>query len=64
MLPVLADRTYCHLFAAQVIALAGPGLLTVMLGLLVFQLAGERAGAVLGTAFALGPAHVASSEQI
>jgi MFS family permease len=53
MLAVLANRTYRHLFAAQVIALLGTGLLTVALGLLAFQLAGERAGAVLGTALAI-----------
>src|SRR5215207_8679797 len=53
MLEVLKNRTYRHLFAAQVIALAGTGLLTVALGLLAFQLAGERAGAVLGTALAI-----------
>lgn len=53
MLDVLADRTYRHLFAAQVIALSGTGLLTVGLGLLAFELAGERAGAVLGTALAI-----------
>src|SRR5215203_1227519 len=53
MLEVLANRTYRHLFAAQVIALAGTGLLTVALGLLAFRLAGERAGAVLGTALAI-----------
>jgi MFS family permease len=53
MLSVLANRTYRHLFAAQVIALLGTGLLTVALGLLAFQLAGDRAGAVLGTALAI-----------
>src|SRR5215217_5135278 len=53
MLTVLADHTYRHLFAAQVIALTGTGLLTVALGLLAFQLAGENAGAVLGTALAI-----------
>src|SRR5215207_7822211 len=53
MLTVLADRTYRHLFAAQVIALTGTGLLTVALGLLAFELAGEQAGAVLGTALAI-----------
>src|ERR671911_2857534 len=53
MLDVLKNRTYRHLFAAQVIALAGTGLLTVALGLLAFQLAGEQAGAVLGTALAI-----------
>ena len=45
MLEVLADRTYRRLFAAQVIALAGTGLLTVALALLAYDLAGERAGA-------------------
>ena len=48
MVDVLKNRTYRHLFAAQVIALTGTGLLTVALGLLAFELAGERAGAVLG----------------
>lgn len=38
MLNVLADRTYRHLFCAQVIALTGTGLLTVALGLLAFDL--------------------------
>src|SRR5918994_3973215 len=53
MLSPLINKTYRHLFAAQVIALIGTGLLTVSLGLLAFQLAGERAGAVLGTALAI-----------
>ena len=53
MLGILANRTYRHLFAAQVIALIGTGLLTVALGLLAFELAGENAGAVLGTALAI-----------
>lgn len=53
MLDVLADRTYRHLFAAQVIALAGTGLLTVALGLLAYELAGADAGVVLGTALAI-----------
>jgi MFS family permease len=53
MLAVLANRVYLHLFAAQVIALLGTGLLTVALGLLAFELAGESAGAVLGTALAI-----------
>lgn len=53
MLDVLANRTYRHLFLAQIIALLGTGLLTVALGLLAFELAGERAGAVLGTALAI-----------
>jgi len=53
MLSVLANRTYRHLFAAQVIALIGTGLLTVALGLLAYRLAGAEAGAVLGTALAI-----------
>lgn len=53
MLAILANRTYRHLFAAQVIALVGTGLATVALGLLAWQIAGENAGAVLGTALAI-----------
>jgi H+ antiporter protein len=53
VLGILADRTYRHLFAAQVIALIGTGLATVALGLLAFELAGGEAGAVLGTALAI-----------
>lgn len=53
MLGILAHRAYRHLFAAQVIALVGTGLMTVALGLLAFQIAGNQAGAVLGTALAI-----------
>lgn len=53
MIDVLRNRTYRRLFLAQAIALAGTGLLTVALSLLAFELAGERAGAVLGTALAI-----------
>ena len=53
MLEVLANRTYRHLFFAQVIALLGTGLATVALGLLAFELAGADAGVVLGTALAV-----------
>ena len=53
MLAVLANRIYGRLFAAQVIALVGTGLLTVALGLLAFDLAGAKAGEVLGTALAI-----------
>ncbi|TJZ76611.1 MFS transporter, partial [Paracoccus hibiscisoli] len=53
MLAILRDRTYRHLFAAQVIALLGTGLMTVALGLLAYELAGADAGAVLGTALAI-----------
>jgi MFS family permease len=53
MLSVLSNRTYRHLFAAQVIALIGTGMMTVALGLLAFKIAGDKAGAVLGTALAI-----------
>lgn len=53
MLAVLTNRTYGRLFLAQVIALLGTGLLTVALGLLAFNLAGDSAGTVLGTALAI-----------
>jgi H+ antiporter protein len=53
MLAILKNRTNRHLFLAQVIALVGTGLATVALGLLAFELAGENAGAVLGTALAI-----------
>ncbi|AEA68517.1 MULTISPECIES: MFS transporter [Pseudomonas] len=53
MLKILANRTYRHLFLAQIIALVGTGLATVALGLLAFDLAGAQAGAVLGTALAI-----------
>ncbi|WP_354079847.1 MFS transporter [Constrictibacter sp. MBR-5] len=53
MLSPLRNRTYRHLFAAQVIALVGTGLATVALGLLAYELAGADAGAVLGTALAI-----------
>ena len=53
MFEILANRTYRHLFLAQVIALLGTGLATVALSLLAFDLAGANAGAVLGTALAI-----------
>lgn len=53
MLSVLANRTYRHLFFAQAVALSGTGLATVALGLLAFQLAGESAALVLGTALTI-----------
>ena len=49
----LRNRTFRHLFAAQMIALLGTGLTTVALALLAYDLAGSGAGAVLGTALAL-----------
>ncbi|RWP22497.1 MFS transporter, partial [Mesorhizobium sp.] len=53
MLGVLSNRTYRHLFTAQVIALVGTGMATVALGLLSYELAGGDAGMVLGTALAI-----------
>ncbi|MFJ2176900.1 MFS transporter [Streptomyces sp. NPDC087851] len=53
MLSVLRNRTYRHLFTAQVVALVGTGLATVALGLLAYDRAGDRASAVLGTALAI-----------
>src|SRR6056297_179021 len=53
MLEILADRTYRHLFAAQVVALLGTGLATVALGLLAYDLAGDGAAMVLGTVFTI-----------
>ena len=53
MIDVLRNRTYATLFSAQVIALLGTGLLTIALGLLAFDIAGEDAGAVLGTALTI-----------
>ncbi len=50
MLEVLADRTYRHLFGAQVIALLGTGLATVALGLLAYDLAGSNLMLELGCA--------------
>ncbi|WP_104164334.1 MFS transporter [Arthrobacter sp. SX1312] len=53
MLSVLRRPAYRNLFTAQVVALLGTGLLTVALGLLAFDLATGRAGAVLGTALTI-----------
>jgi len=53
LLNILANRTYRHLFLAQIIALVGTGLATIALGLLAYDLAGSNAGAVLGTALAI-----------
>ncbi|MEM8630780.1 MAG: MFS transporter [Pseudomonadota bacterium] len=50
MLSVLSNRTFRHLFLAQVVALFGTGLATVALGLLAFELAGENAALVMGAA--------------
>lgn len=53
MLSVLRNRTYRHLFTAQVVALLGTGLATVALSLLAYDMAGGHASAVLGTALAI-----------
>ena len=53
MIEVLRVGAYRKLFTAQVVALLGTGLLTVVLGLLAFDLAGGQAGAVLGTALTI-----------
>ena len=53
MLDILSDRTYRHLFLAQVVALLGAGLATVALGLLAFDLSGDGAALVLGTVFTI-----------
>src|SRR6056297_921469 len=53
MLEILSDRTYRHLFLAQVVALLGTGLATVALGLLAYDLAGDGAAMVLGTVFTI-----------
>ncbi|MGO1316704.1 MAG: MFS transporter [Cellulomonadaceae bacterium] len=53
MLRVLRNDTYAKLFSAQVLALLGTGLLTVALGLLAFDIAGDAAGSVLGTALTI-----------
>ena len=53
MLAALTNRTYAQLFAAQVLALIGTGLLTVALGLLAVDIAGSEAGIVMGTALTI-----------
>ncbi len=53
MLSVLRNRTYRHLFTAQAVALTGTGLATVALSLLAYDIAGDHASAVLGTALAI-----------
>ena len=52
MIEILANRTYRHLFAARSSRWSAPAV-TVALGLLAFELAGDNAGAVLGTALAI-----------
>lgn len=50
---IFQNTTFRKLFSAQLIALAGTGLTTIALALLAFEIAGERAGLVLGTALAI-----------
>ncbi|MCL6271321.1 MFS transporter [Sansalvadorimonas sp. 2012CJ34-2] len=50
---LLSNRNYRHLFFAQITSLAGTGISTIALALLAYNLAGDRAGSVLGTALAL-----------
>ena len=52
-LALLNNRHYRNLFLAQIIALAGTGIGTIALSLLAWELAGDHAGSVLGTALAL-----------
>ena len=53
MIAILRHATFRQLFLAQVVALVGTGLATVALALLAYDLAGARAGEVLGTALAI-----------
>ena len=53
MLKILANKTYAQLFSAQIVALLGTGLLTVALGLMAYDLAGDAAGLVLGGALTI-----------
>lgn len=53
MLNILKNRTYARLFTAQIVALFGTGLLTIALGLTAFDLAGDKAGQVLGLALTI-----------
>lgn len=50
---LLRNVTFRHLYLAQIASLLGTGLMTVALGLLAYDLAGPRAGQVLGTALAI-----------
>jgi len=49
----LKHPAYRNLFAAQLTSLLGTGLTTVALALLAFEIAGDNAGQVLGTALAI-----------
>lgn len=53
MISPLRNAAYRRLFGAQVAALLGTGLATVALGLLAHEIAGARAGEILGAIFAI-----------
>jgi MFS family permease len=53
MLTILKHPIFSRLFAAQIIALLGTGLMTVALGLLAYQMSGNSAGVVLGTVYTI-----------
>jgi len=53
MIEILRHANFRRLFLAQIVALVGTGLATVALALLAYDLAGPKAGAVLGTALAI-----------
>ena len=53
MLAVLKNRSFRHMFAAQVIAIIGTGLATVALGLIAYDLAGADASIVLSIALTI-----------
>lgn len=53
MRPLLANTTFRWLYLAQLVSLTGTGLMTVALGLLAYDLAGDDATEVLGTALAV-----------
>lgn len=53
MAPLLHNRVFRRLYAAQLASLLGSGLLTVALALLAARLAGDDAGVVLGAALTI-----------
>jgi MFS family permease len=53
MIDILKHRDYRRLFSAQILSLAGTGLMTVALALLAYDLSGGNAGIVLGTVLGL-----------
>ncbi|GAA4985120.1 MFS transporter [Pseudonocardia tropica] len=53
MRPLFRNPRFRRLFTAQIVALVGTGLATVALGLLAYDLAGERAALVLGSALTI-----------